>query len=72
VGSPDDVRLSIPIDWETNEDFTNLMPYGIKAEVIRCLVRLVIETQKNIEEDGLKIYIIDHIVRGECELNIKS
>jgi len=63
------IRLSIPIDREINERFTSMMPHGLKAEVIRCLVELVIETQVGI---GKERYLIHHLINKECKLVIND
>ena len=63
------IRLSIPIDRETNELFSSIMPHGLKAEVIRCLVLLVIDSQKEL---GKGSYLIHHLINKECKLVIKE
>jgi len=61
------IRLSIPIDREINERFTKMMPHGLKAEIIRCLVELVIDTQVGM---GKEKYLIHHLINKECKLII--
>ena len=61
------IRLSIPIEREVNDAFSALMPHGVKAEIIRCLVDLVIETQRKLGKDS---YLIHHLINKECKLII--
>lgn len=63
----DMIRLSIPIDRGTNDQFTNIMPRGLKSQVIRCLVNLVLKEQRAL---GKEAYLIHHLIKGECRLII--
>ena len=65
----DTIRLSVPIDRKTNDQFSGIMPHGLKAQVIRCLVELVIETQIELGKDS---YLIHHLIKKECKIVIKS
>jgi len=63
------VRLSVPIDRGLNDQFAGMMPFGLKAQVIRSLVELVIKTQQDL---GTKTYLIHHLINGECKLVIEE
>ena len=63
------IRLSIPIDRELNDKFSAIMPHGLKAEVIRCLVELVIDTQREL---GKKKYLIQNLIDKDCKLVIND
>ena len=65
----DTIRLSVPIEREVNDTFTAMLPHGLKAEVIRCLVKLVINTQRGMGKDT---YLIHHLINNECELIVKK
>jgi len=64
---PETIRLSIPIERSVNEQFSNIMPHGLKAQVMRCLVHLVIDTQRDL---GKEKYLIHHLINGECKIVI--
>lgn len=66
---PGIIRLSIPIDREINKRFSSMMPRGLKAEVIRCLIELVIDTQMGMGKD---IYLIHHLINKECKLIVSK
>ena len=63
------IRLSVPIDRSVNEQFSNIMPHGLKAEAIRCLVQLVIDTQIRLGKDK---YLIHHLINGDCRIEIND
>ena len=63
------IRLSIPIDREVNAKLSALLPYGVKAEVIRSLVRLFIETQ---QKHGENRWIAEDLIKGRCELVVQN
>lgn len=60
-------RIGIPIDQETNDRLNKILPWGVKAQVVRELIRLLIETQA-----GSKKYIVSDLLAGNCELCLKS
>ena len=57
------VRISVPIDEEVNEKLKTIMPWGVKAQVVRELLLLLIETQKSTNS-----YVIQDLLKGKCEL----
>ena len=63
------IRLSIPIDRDINDQFTSIMPSGLKAQVIRCLVELVVQTQRDLGKD---VFLIQHLISNQCKLIIRK
>ena len=61
------VRLSVPIERELNNQFSSIIPGGLKAHVVRCLVELVIETQRDLGKD---VFLIQHLINKQCKIVI--
>jgi DNA-directed RNA polymerase specialized sigma54-like protein len=60
----EDVRVSIPIPKDLNDKLNTLLPWGIKAQVIRELICLLISAQ---ERDS-NSYIVQDLLNGHCTL----
>ena len=65
----ENIRLSVPIDRKTNAKFSSLLPWGIKAAVIRALIKLFLDAQKEYGEDR---FIADDLLKGRCKLVVQS
>lgn len=63
------IRLSVPIDREVNARLSALLPYGVKAQVIRSLVTVFIEAQ---EEYGDSRWIAEDLIKGKCKLVVQN
>ncbi len=63
------IRLSIPIDRDINDQFTGIMPAGLKAQAIRCLVELVVQTQRDLGKD---VFLVQHLINNQCRIVIKK
>ena len=63
------IRLSIQIDRDINDQFTGIMPSGLKAQAIRCLVELVVQTQRDL---GTDVFLIQHLINNQCKLIVKK
>lgn len=56
-------RLAIPVDDEMAEEI-KFIPDGLRAEVFRRLISIVIETQKS----NMNLYIVDDIINNRVIL----
>ncbi|KKL81968.1 hypothetical protein LCGC14_1989470 [marine sediment metagenome] len=65
----ENIRLSVPIDRETNAKFSSLLPWGIKAAVIRALIKLFIAAQIEHGEDR---WIAEDLIKGRCKLTVQN
>lgn len=63
------IRLSVPIDREVNAELSALLPYGVKAQVIRSLITLFIEAQK---EYGENRWVAEDLIKGRCKLVVQN
>jgi len=63
------IRLSVPIDREVNAELSALLPYGVKAQVIRSLVTVFIDAQKRYGESR---WIAEDLIKGRCELVVQN
>jgi len=63
------IRLSVPIDREVNAELSALLPYGVKAQVIRSLVTVFIDAQKKYGENR---WIAEDLVKGRCKLVVQN
>jgi len=61
----DTVRISVPIDRELHDRLRTLLPWGTKAQVVRELLILLLDTQN--ETEG---YIVQDLLAGDCKLLI--
>lgn len=59
----DTIRISVPIDRKLNDDLTTICRWGVKAQAIRELIVLLVETQKRESE-----YIVEDLLKGRLEL----
>ena len=57
-------RIAVPVDEELFKAIDTLIPSGIKAEVFRCLLRLLINTQ--ISE--MNTYVVDDLMNNRLAL----
>ncbi|HEC66882.1 MAG TPA: hypothetical protein ENI23_16525 [bacterium] len=65
----ENIRLSVPIDRGTNAKFSSLLPWGIKAAVIRALIKLFIDAQIEHGEDR---WIAEDLIKGRCKLTVQN
>ena len=63
------IRLSVPIDREVNAELSALLPYGVKAQVIRSLVDVFIKSQKGYGEER---WIAEDLIKGRCKLVVQN
>lgn len=56
-------RIAIPIDDEMAKQI-KFIPDGLRAEVLRSLIAIIIETQRS----NMNIYIVDDIINGRVVL----
>lgn len=56
-------RISIEVSTEINEKLNNYLPWGVKAQVIRALIELLLDTQSR-----SAVHIVDDLLRGRCKL----
>lgn len=63
------IRLSVPIDREVNAELSALLPYGVKAQVIRSLVTVFIEAQN---EYGKDRWIAEDLIKNRCKLIVQN
>jgi formamidopyrimidine-DNA glycosylase len=62
------IRLSVPIEREVNDKLLALLPWGVKAQVIRSLIKLFIDTQI---EHGENRWIAEDLIKGRCKLVVQ-
>jgi hypothetical protein len=62
------IRLSVPIEREINARFASVLPKGLKAQVVRSLVELFIETQVELGDD---VYLAQALIKGRCKLSVQ-
>lgn len=62
------IRLSIPIDREINDKLAAVLPHGLKAQVIRELVVLFIDSQIAL---GDEVYLAQHLLKGRVKLTVQ-
>jgi len=62
------VRVSIPIPKELNDRLNHLLPWGIKAQVVRELILLLLKTQ---EREATR-YIVQDLLKGNCQLTCSN
>lgn len=63
------IRLSIPIGRDINTRFAAVLPPGLKAEVVRSLVELFIETQIELGDD---VYLAQALINGRVKLRVQN
>lgn len=68
IESRNTIRLSVPIEKEINDRLASLLPAGSKAQVIRSLVELFIQTQESSPEE----YLAQALIKGHCQLSIQN
>lgn len=59
------IRLSVPIERDINAKFASVLPRGLKAQVVRSLVELFIETQLELGEE---VYLAQALIKGRVKL----
>jgi len=59
----------VPIDREINAELSAMLPYGVKAQVIRSLVTVFIEAQK---EYGEGRWIAEDLIKNRCKLVVQN
>lgn len=61
------VRFAIEIDTEMNEQLKMFLPWGVKTEAMRALLKLLIKSQRETSD-----YIATDLIRGRCKLVVQD
>ena len=64
MAKEEEVRLSVPIPQELHNKLDALIPWGLKASVVRSLLELLIKAQ--IDEPAE--HVVMDLVHGRCKL----
>jgi len=63
------IRLSVAIDRDIDAVFAGGIPRGLKAEVIRRLVELFIETQQELGKD---VFLVEALIKKRVKLSVQN
>jgi hypothetical protein len=63
------IRLSVPIEREINTRFASVLPPGLKAQVVRSLVELFVNTQVELGDD---VYLAQALIKGRVKLRVQN
>lgn len=63
MSSEGTTRISVEVTNDVNEKLNKFLPWGSKAEIVRQLIHLMIQTQ-----EGTNHYIAQDILQGRCKL----
>jgi hypothetical protein len=66
------VQLGVPVDRTLNDTINKLAPRGMKAEAIRKLLELLIETQREWVDIGRTDFVVDYLLRDQCKLVLRN
>jgi hypothetical protein len=66
--SEDTVRISVPVPRELNDMLNRYIPKGLKAQIVRALLELLITTQRNHPER----YIVDNLLNERVEMRVQN
>jgi hypothetical protein len=61
-------NIGLMIETELNEQLNKAAPRGMKAEAIRALIQLLLDTQKEWIESGRMEFVVDKLLRKQCKL----
>lgn len=61
------VRISVPIERELHDRLSTLLPWGLKAQVVRELLVLLLNSQ-----DKTDRYIVQDLLDGNCKLSVQT
>ena len=64
----DRVTVGLQIDPKLNHEFSKAAPRGMKAETIRALIELLVNTQKQWITEGREEFVSDRLIRGQIKL----
>lgn len=62
------IRLSVPIDREINDKLAAILPHGLKAQVVRSLVELFLDSQKEL---GADVFLAHALIKNRVELRVQ-
>lgn len=64
----DRTTVGLQVDPKLNDEFSKAAPRGMKAESIRALIQLLVDTQKEWIADGRTEFVSDKLIRGQLKL----
>ncbi len=64
----DTIRLSVPVEIELNDRLSNYLIPGTKAAIVRALLNLLLDTQKNYPNQ----HICEALLRGQVKMSVQN